>query len=51
MRLFQREDVDEREKVGEDDEGSRTDSRPSVQLHDDDDESEDKYGVERCFDA
>jgi hypothetical protein len=49
MRLFQVDDVDGNEKFGDDVDASRSDSAFSIQAHGDDDESDERYGVERCF--
>ena len=46
IRLFHVDDNED--NVGEEEDGNRTESLASIQLHDDD-AKEERYGVDRCF--
>ena len=48
IRLFHVDDNDDKENVGEEEDGNRTESPVSIQLQEED-ANEDRYGVDRCL--
>lgn len=48
IRLFHVDDNEDKENVGDEDDGNRTESPVSIQLQEED-TNEERYGVDRCL--